>query len=79
MMGGGFVGMVLILVGTFALALWLVRALFPDGNVAGDSRRQPEETAMAIARRHYAAGEISKEEFEAIKRECLSQNTFGKD
>jgi uncharacterized membrane protein len=55
-MGGGFIGMVLILFGIFVLALWRVRALFPNRD---------------IARRRYAAGEIGKEEFEERERDLM--------
>jgi putative membrane protein len=68
MMGFGFIWMLLLLLGTVLLVLWLVRMLFPQ---SGDPRIFPpegEESSLEIARRRYAAGEISKEEFETIRR-----------
>jgi uncharacterized membrane protein len=66
MMGFGFAWMVLVLVAAVAIALWLVQALFP---VTGQVPRSPEEeTPRAIARRRYAAGEITKEQYDDIIR-----------
>jgi putative membrane protein len=49
-----------------ALAVWAIQAFRPrDGENRG-------ETPLAIAQRRYAAGEISREEFEQIRRDLNS-------
>jgi putative membrane protein len=68
MMGFGFTWMLLLVVGTVLLVLWLVRMLFPQSGAPGIFPPEDEESSLEIARRRYAAGEISKEEFEAIRR-----------
>jgi putative membrane protein len=68
MMGFGFIWMLLLLLGTVLLVLWLVRMLFPQSGAPGTFPREDEENPLEIARRRYAAGEISKEEFETIRR-----------
>jgi uncharacterized membrane protein len=69
MMGFGFVWMVLLLFGVVALAMWLVQALFPAAtDAASPPPRETTETPVAIARRRYAAGEITKEQFDEIVR-----------
>jgi putative membrane protein len=50
-----------------ALAIWLVRALFPQTNVPVS---QQEPTATEILNLRYARGEISREEYQA-RRETL--------
>ena len=63
-MGFGGVWMVLLLIGLIALTVWLVRFMFPQG--VNSSR---PEKPLEIAQRRYAKGEISQEEFEALKRD----------
>jgi putative membrane protein len=60
MTGMGWLGMLLMLLlwgGTIALILWGVSGLFPSEAV------HIEADALAILRRRYARGEISREEF----------------
>jgi putative membrane protein len=60
MAGMGWPGMLLMLLlwgGAIALILWGVSGLFPSGAV------HIEADALAILRRRYARGEISREEF----------------
>jgi len=67
-MGFGFIGIILMLV----VAVVLIRALFPQASRLVDEAGTPPvhgESALDTARRRYAAGEIDKEEFEAIRRE----------
>jgi uncharacterized membrane protein len=66
-MSAGLVWMILILLGVIALAAWLVKALFPTASAA-EADRAHAETPVEIARRRYAAGEITKERYEAIVR-----------
>lgn len=53
---------VLFWVGLFLFLFWDVRSLMTTG------RR--ESTPLDIARRRYAKGEISREEFDRIKEAC---------
>ena len=60
MTGMGWAGLLLMLLlwgGVIALILWGVSGLFPSGAV------HVEADALAILRRRYARGEISREEF----------------
>ncbi len=63
--GMGWFGGLLMLVAWVALILlviWAVRAWFPT------ARRNETETALAVLRRRYAAGEISEAEYERARR-----------
>ncbi len=63
--GMGWIGGLMMLVVWAALILLvvlLVRAFFPA------PRRDDTETALAILRRRYAAGEISEAEYERARR-----------
>jgi len=57
-------------------ALWLIVAivvvsarLSGDGRRADNTRQPPPEAPLDIARRRYASGELSQEEFEQIRRD----------
>lgn len=65
-MGFGWIWMLLLLVGLIALAVWIVRLLFPQSerSVTETTRR---ESALEIAERRYAKGELSREEYESLK------------
>lgn len=67
-MGFGVFWMVLLLIALVALAVWLVRA---SSRGTGTSRAKDaeRESAVEVAERRYAKGEISREEFESIKRD----------
>ena len=62
-MGFGGVWMILVLVGLIVLTVWLVRLMFPQG-----SKSEPENP-LELAQRRYAKGEISREEYESLKRD----------
>jgi putative membrane protein len=78
MMGGGWmVGIVmlffglLVLAGLVLLAVWAVRAT--SGHQAPPTARAParaagHDEAIAIVKRRYAAGEITKEQYDEITR-----------
>jgi uncharacterized membrane protein len=68
MMGFGFTWMLLLVVGTVLLVLWLVRMLFSHSSSFPASPQADKESPLEMARRRYAAGEISQEEFGIIKR-----------
>lgn len=61
-MGWGALWTLLLLVGLIILVVWLVRLMFPQGS------REPEKP-LELAQRRYAKGEISREEFESLKRD----------
>ncbi len=58
----GMVMMIAVWVGLVALAFWAIESFRPR---SGQAREAP----LDIARRRYAAGEISREEFEQIRRD----------
>lgn len=65
--------MALIVVGGLLLLVWLVRAAAPPyGGYPQGPYQQPytpqRDDALETARRRYASGEITKEEFEEIKQ-----------
>lgn len=59
----GMVMMIAFWVGLIALAVWAIESFRPR---YGQTR---DETPLDIARRRYAAGEISREQFEQIRRD----------
>ena len=65
MMGAGFLFWLLIVAGIVALVIWAVRT--SSGRSSGVSSHEPD--ALEIARRRYAKGEISKEQYEQIKHD----------
>ena len=79
MMGGGWFGWLMmaffglvVLVGVVLLVVWIIRSSSGHGSPHGQAQ-QPmpgaapgHDEAVAIARRRLAAGEITKEEFDAI-------------
>lgn len=65
MYGFGWMWMLLGLFVTVALAVWLVRVMFPQGK----TDTQPRDDALDIARRRYARGEIGRDELESIRQE----------
>ena len=78
MMGFGGLGMIFMLIFWLAiigLAVWFVCALFP--RPTEPSLRQPgiqsggssESSALDIVKQRYAQGEISKAEYESIRRD----------
>ena len=79
MMGGlgmgfgvfGLLLMILFWVGLIALAVWLVRALFPSVDRPPASPRGHGLGAREILDRRFARGEISREEYD-LMRETIS-------
>ena len=63
----GMVMMIAFWVGVVALAIWAIESFRPRSGRTG-------ETALDIARRRYAAGEISREEFEQIRRDLTPRS-----
>src|SRR5665648_147144 len=66
---GMFIGLIfwiLIIVGIVLLIKWLL-----DQNKLGGQSSMTGESAMEILKKRYAKGEISKEEFEQMKRDLV--------
>lgn len=63
----GFVFMAIFWVGLIAVAMWLFSNLFPQK--AQTSVGNAPESPTTILEKRYARGEISKEEFEAMRQD----------
>lgn len=63
---GGFFLMALFWIVVILLAVWLLSNLFPKNQT---SPTTGTESALDILRKRYARGEISKEEYEAIRHD----------
>ena len=65
-LGGGLI-MVLVWGGLILLAVWLVKSLFP----ANSQTPHPPQCASAseIIKQRYARGEITREQYEALRRD----------
>jgi len=68
MMGVGMLAWVVILV-VIVVAVYLVVRLVQGPTSQGPSRETHQESAMDILKRRYARGEISKDEFDQMKRD----------
>ncbi len=66
--GGGLV-MVLFWVVLIVGAVWLVRNAFSTGQPSPVSSARSEPSADEILKQRYARGEITKEQFEQIRRD----------
>jgi putative membrane protein len=70
--GGGFGGpiiWVLVAVGVVALIIWLVHTVRRPGSSSGPSG--PRRGNMDILKERYAKGEITKEEFQSMKKDLV--------
>ncbi len=68
MIGGGLV-MVLFWVALIIGAVWLARAIFPGGQQPPTRSTTHEASADEILKQRYARGEITKEQYEAMRRD----------
>jgi putative membrane protein len=66
-MGFSSLWMVLIWVLIIGGGIWLVATLFPKASTTNND--QPGDTALTILQQRYARGELTKEEFEAIRHD----------
>lgn len=66
---GGFLVMILVWGVLIAAAVALVRALFTGGGTSQGAGLTREENALDILNKRYAKGEVSREEYEMIKRD----------
>jgi putative membrane protein len=81
MMGFGGSGMIAMVVFWFVvvgLAVWLLSYLFPrrinNSHAAGDEADSSSpESALDILKRRYARGEISRDEYEAVRRDLVDK------
>ena len=73
MMGMGsehFIGMIIVWAIILGGSVWLLAVLFPRPPVEqANKEREPEESALAILQRRYARGELTRGEFEEIRRD----------
>lgn len=75
MMGFGFLGLLLMLffwIGLIALAIWAVKGLFPSSKSSESFHTDPSgqgPSARQILDQRYARGEISREQYELMKRD----------
>jgi putative membrane protein len=70
--GMGFGGLWMILVWLVIIGggIWLLAALFPRHQAnKSDTGEQSDESALAILQQRYARGELTHQEFEAIRRD----------
>jgi putative membrane protein len=61
---------ILFLVGLIGLVVWIVRRL--SGRAHDDARRPEKQDALEIAKMRYARGEITKEQFDQIKKDLTA-------
>ena len=64
----GGASMILLWVGLIVLLVWVVMKIV-RGSSDGGSSTETKSNALDIAKERYAKGEISKEEFEQIKKD----------
>ncbi|MFH1662963.1 MAG: SHOCT domain-containing protein [Chloroflexota bacterium] len=64
----GGVSMILLWVGVIILIVWVVMKIV-KGSSNGGGSTETKNDALDIAKERYAKGEISKEEFEQIKKD----------
>ena len=67
--GFGFIFMALFWIVIIAGGIWLLSNLFPKNNTsqAKDSGSDGSESAVNILKQRYARGELTKEEYEAMR------------
>ena len=67
--GFGFIFMALFWIVVIAGGIWLLSNLFPKNNASpsGDAGDDGSESAVDILKQRYARGELTKEEYEAMR------------
>lgn len=68
-MGLGSIFMVLFWVGVVILIVWGVKALTSSGHATGYVASPPANTPLELAKARYAKGEISRAEFDELKKD----------
>lgn len=67
-LGGGLL-MVVFWIVLIVGAVWLARGLFPSGQQPPASSSRSEASADEILKQRYARGEITKEQYEQMRRD----------
>ncbi len=67
-LGGGWM-MVLFWIVLIVGAVWLARGLFPIGQQSSVSSTRSELSADEVLKQRYARGEITKEQYEQMRRD----------
>jgi putative membrane protein len=65
-LGMGFLGLIWMLLlwgGLIALAVWLIRLLFPSAPAQSDNRNEGTLSAPEILKTRYAQGELTAEQY----------------
>lgn len=65
-MWGGWWINIILWVAIILVVIWGVRAIFSN-----NQKRRDEPSALEILKRRYASGEISKEEFDRMKKDLM--------
>jgi putative membrane protein len=68
-MGLGGVWMIIFWAVIIGGGIWLLATLFPKSALSPKVDGDPEVNSLAILKQRYARGELSKEEFETIRRD----------
>jgi putative membrane protein len=81
MLGGGWLGLLmmlffgaLVIAGIVVLVMWAVRSSSGHGHpaaVGGSAAAPGHDEAVAIAKRRFASGEITKEQFDELMRSLV--------
>ena len=66
--GGGMLVAMILLALLVAVVVWRLT----KGGGAGDRGTSPRESPIEILKRRYAAGEITKEQFDAMRKDLQS-------
>lgn len=66
---GGYIWMIIFWLAIIGGGIWLLTTLFPRTRTSTDSRPEAKNDAVAILKQRYARGELSKAEFETIRRD----------
>lgn len=69
MPGFGGIFMILFWVAIIALVVWLISSLVSRSNSQTSSGLPPAESALDILKKRYARGEITKEQFDEMRRD----------
>lgn len=73
MIGFGFIGLIFMFVfwgALIALAIWLVKSIFPN-KTHPPSSQSNDSSALEILDERYARGEITRDQYELIKQDIL--------
>jgi putative membrane protein len=65
--GGGFMWLIFLALIVFVVYISIIQA-----RKSGGSGRPPQETPLDVLKKRYAKGEITKEEFERLKKDLHS-------